>query len=319
MGESIGGSATSPAPSPAAGAGAAARSLPRHVRVLLRPGGRVQFGVGPGRALVWPLPEALPPGPVLAALLAATRGSCLVGGLTAVGLPTAVASALYSELERSGLAGPPALPGRVTVVGRDSVKWALVDELRKRAVSPAARVPDRAALHWLATAPAETIGLVVLTGMEVPDRELLAVLWGRGIPHVPVVLRDSLGIIGPYTRAPSGPCPMCPEHHRLDEDPARGMLALQLKATASAGPPEVVAATVATLMAHLPDPARLRAAEAVVDPIGLGGGVRAVVPHPGCGVCRGRPATPRHPVGTGGAAGTWASASGGGERAQWRA
>lgn len=280
MGETIGGSV--------AAAGAPVRSLPRHLRVLLRPGGRVQFGVGPRRALVWPLPEGVPPGPVLAALLAATRGSCLVAGLAAVGLPTSLATALYSELERAGLAGPPAPPERVTVVGRDAVKWALVDELRKRGVSPAARVPDRATMNRLAVAPVDSVGLVVLTGMEVPDRELLGVLWGRGIPHLPVVLRDARGVIGPFTRAPEGPCPMCVERHRMDEDPARGMLALQLKATASAAPPEVVAATVATVVAQLPDPARLRGEEAVVDPVGLRGGVTAVVPHPGCGVCRGR-------------------------------
>lgn len=267
------------------GAATEARTLPSDLRVLLRPGGRIQFGVEPGRCVVWPLPRDLPPGPVLSALLAATRGSCLVGGLAGVGLPTAVASELHDELVRAGLAGDRVFPRRVTVIGRDALKWRIAEGLRARGHAPGARVPDRATRAWLATAATDAIGMVVLTGMEVPDEELLKVLRGRDIPHLPVVLRDGRGIIGPFTGSPGGPCAACAERHRLDADPGRALLAIQLRALAPAGGPEVIAATAATVVAQLPDPGRLTSAEAIVDPVGLTSAVRLLVPHPGCAVC----------------------------------
>ncbi|WP_295623890.1 TOMM precursor leader peptide-binding protein [uncultured Corynebacterium sp.] len=286
--------------------------LHRHVAVLLRPGGRIQFGSEAARCLVFPLDDDIAPGPVFSAVLAATRGACLVTSLAATQLPPDLVAALVAELRRAGLIDQPRSPGRLTVIGRDGLRHRVADTMKARGWATASRLLDRATRAWLTTAGVDEIGTVVLTGFEVPDVTVLATLRGRGIPHLSAVLRDGVGVVGPWVADPSAPCPACAEAHRRDDDAARGVLALQLAGMVATAPPETVAATVATIEAQVavhagasPEgtnparPAPLRGAEVVVDPRGLRGGVRHLLPHPRCPVC------------------SAATAGRGGLRAQW--
>ncbi|QGS34955.1 TOMM precursor leader peptide-binding protein [Corynebacterium xerosis] len=273
--------------------GSAPVLLHRHVPVLLRPGGRIQFGADPRTCVVFPLPEGISPGPVFSAFLSATRGSCLETELSGTELSPVIATALVAELRRAGLVDKQREPGPVTVVGRDGLRHRLVDALRLRGRTPASRTPDRDARRWLERTPTADIGTVVLTGFEVPDEPLLSTLQGRGIPHLSAVLRDGAGVVGPWTPDALAPCPACAEAHRVDEDPARRVLALQLAGRVGGAPPETVAATVATIMAQLAAPGPLRGAEVLVDPHGLRSGLRPLLPHPRCPVCAAGGRSPR--------------------------
>ncbi|MFD5868079.1 TOMM precursor leader peptide-binding protein [Corynebacterium sp. NPDC060344] len=271
--------------------------LHRHVPVLLRPGGRIQFGADPRTCVIFPLPDGISPGPVFSALLDGTRGACVSDALSCTELPAAVRSMLVAELGRAGLVEKHRDPGPVTLIGRDGLRPRLADALRVRGWQPVSRLPDAGTRRWIAREPVDSVGAVVLTGFEVPDAPLLATLRGRGIPHLSVVLRDGAGVVGPWVPDPQAPCPACAEAHRADDDPARRVLALQLAGRIGTAPPETVTATIATVVAQLiavgPDddgmrgPSVLRGAETVVDPLGAAGGVRPLLPHPQCPVCTG--------------------------------
>ncbi|MDY0113353.1 MAG: TOMM precursor leader peptide-binding protein [Corynebacterium sp.] len=265
--------------------GSAPVLLHRHVPVLLRPGGRIQFGADSSTCMIFPLPDGVSPGPVFTALLSGTRGACVAEGLAATELPGAMASALVAELGRAGLVEKHREPGAVTLIGRDGLRHRLAESLRLRGWSPVSRIPDDAARRWIAREPAGSVGTVVLTGFEVPDAPLLSTLRGRGIPHLSVVLRDGLGVVGPWVPDATAPCPACAEARRIDDDPARKVLALQLAGRIGTASPETMTATIATVIAQLGGGSRLRGAEAVVDPHGFGGGVRPLLPHPRCAVC----------------------------------
>lgn len=263
--------------------------LHRHVAVLLRPGGRIQFGADPATCLVFPLPDGVAPGPVFSALLAATRGECLRRGLEGTGLPEGMPDLLVAELARAGLVAEPAGTGPVTVIGRGGLRARVTDALRLRGWPVTTRTDDARTRTWLARHPVGGIGLAVLAGFEVPDAPLLATLRGRGIPHLSVCFRDGAGVVGPWVPDAGAPCPACAEADRADADPARGVLALQLAGRVAAAPPETMTATVATVVAQVrrarSGTCALRAAEATVDPHGLRGGLRPVLPHPRCPVC----------------------------------
>lgn len=278
--------------------GSAPVLLHRHVPVLLRPGGRIQFGADARTCLVFPIPDGVSPGPVFSALLSGTRGACVSEGLARTGLPAPMASQLVAELRRAGLVEKHREPGPVALIGRDGLRPRLTDALRLRGWSPTPRIPGPDTREWIAREPVESVGTVVFTGFEVPDAPMLSTLRGRGIPHVSVVLRDGVGVVGPWVPDPSAPCPACAEAHRVDDDPARRVLALQLAGRVGTAPPETVAATIATVIAQLRrigdgGGSVLRGAEVVVDPHGLDGGVRPLLPHPRCPVCTGAAAFTR--------------------------
>lgn len=262
-------------------------------QVLLRPGGRIQFGVDPRRALVLQLPDAVPPGGVLAALLADARAlprptAPLAEALAAAGLAEAAVEALLADLLRAGLARrgeAPAWPP-VSVLGRGPLRERLAAAVAGRGGRAIARAPGTRTITWLERTPPARVGLVLLAGMEVPEEALLRALRRRGIAHLSVRLRDGRGLVGPYA-APGGAggCPGCAEARARQADPAREVLALQLRSAQPTAAPEVIDATVATALAHLGAPAALAGLAAEVDPLGLAPRLTPVPAHPGCPVC----------------------------------
>lgn len=264
------------------------------VRVLLRPGPAVQFGVDPAEALVFPLPDGARPGAVLRALLASGRTGApgLGDDLRAAGLSGETADLLLEELVRVGLASAgPRRPAcqRVTVIGRDAVARSLADALRARGVAVVVRAPGPRTVAWLADARTAAIGTVVVTGMEVPDRPLLAQLWRGGIPHLMVRVRESVGILGPHTMPGRGGCPACADAVRARVDPAHQVLALQLGKPVGHVDPEALAVTVAAAAAQLVHGVspQLSDAEVTLDPRRPGSRRLEIPVAPDCPVCRG--------------------------------
>ncbi|WP_448851397.1 hypothetical protein [Corynebacterium sp. 335C] len=295
--------ATAPAPdAPPPGAAPPHRDVvvDADVRVLLRPGPAVQFGADPDRALVFRLPPGSRPGAVLRALLASARTASpgLHRDLAAAGVPADLAGNLLDELVRAGLASRggrrPAHPV-VTVIGRDLLRRRLVADLRERGVAAAGRAPGPRTMAWLdAASPAEA-GAVAVTGMEIPDPALLALLRRRGLPHLCARVRDGAAVVGPWWApgdggGPSpGPCPACGEAEAAAADPARRVLALQLASPQAAQDAAAVAAASAIACAQLvrgPSAAVL-AAETTVDPHRLVVRRRDLAARRDCPVCRG--------------------------------
>nr|WP_240393863.1 bacteriocin biosynthesis cyclodehydratase [Corynebacterium lactis] len=282
------------------------RALRPEVPILMRPGSRIQFGVEPTRSLVLPLSDGIAPGPVFSALLAAHRGKPLAGELERVrrsaSLPELFISELSDDLHRAGLTQRSTRRRRITIIGRDGLRTGLYEGLRRIGNGGLTRamVPGRNATRWLAETDAERIGLVVMTGMEVPSLPLIRVLYHRGIPHLHTHFRDGALIIGPLVapgdsgkasdvdaREGPGACAMCIEAHRRDADPARELIALQLRAYVPVAAPEWTAAAVSLLLGQLKrqDLSGLRNREIRIDLENLDMASRTFAPHPACPVC----------------------------------
>ena len=206
--------------------------LHKHVPVLMRPGAQIQFGVEPAHSLILPIPQGVDPGPVFKALLHSHKGECVAKALREHQVEKGFVTALAEDLSRAGLTQEPSrrLP-HLTIIGRDALRFRLYDDLRTDVTNApiSARGANQLTRRWLADEDTRKIGTVVLTGMEVPQLPLLQLLWARRIPHVTALFRDGALVCGLYCQPPYGPCPMCVEVHRRDFDPAREVLALQLR------------------------------------------------------------------------------------------
>lgn len=118
---------------------------------------------------------------------------------------------------------PPRLPLQVHLHGRGPVSDALLGELAS--LDPV-RVTAGTGRSW---SPAgRGVDLVVLTDALSPDPVLLARLMRERVPHLPVVLRDGAGIVGPLVLPGAGPCLRCLDRSRADTDPGWPALACQL-------------------------------------------------------------------------------------------
>jgi bacteriocin biosynthesis cyclodehydratase domain-containing protein len=116
-------------------------------------------------------------------------------------------------------------------------------------------------------------------------------LWlRRDIPHLPVVVSDTGVTVGPMIEPGDGPCLLCLELHRRDDDPAWPAVASQLLGRRSGVATPLVAAETAAIVARLAL-ARLQdeALPAVSVRIDAESGDRTErgwLAHPECG-CRG--------------------------------
>ncbi|KXP01073.1 hypothetical protein [Tsukamurella pseudospumae] len=120
-------------------------------------------------------------------------------------------------------AEPPRSPLRVHLHGRGPVADAVLGEL---AALDAVRVSAGTARGWSPTG--REVDLVLLTDHLSPDPALVARLMRARVPHLPVVLRDGAGVIGPLILPGAGPCLRCLDRSRSDADPGWPTLACQL-------------------------------------------------------------------------------------------
>jgi len=85
--------------------------------------------------------------------------------------------------------------------------------------------------------------VVVLTDCLVVDPCVVSELVGAGSPHLPVLLRDGVGMVGPLVLPGRSSCLRCADLHRSDRDPEWPALAAQLFGRVGYGSAAAVRAT----------------------------------------------------------------------------
>jgi bacteriocin biosynthesis cyclodehydratase domain-containing protein len=202
--------------------------------VLLRPDGAVQVGWDPRRAVLVRAPSGLTPSglaTVLRALAAPMRfdEARRLAGLHGLADGDGF-SGLLDGLVRSGVLRPEGADDRragralsIRVHGDGPLSGLLADGLR----CSGARVGTTA--HGNAVGAAAGVDLVVLSDALTADPRLVRELQGAGVPHLPVLVRDGAGVVGPLVIPGRTSCLTCADLHRTDRDPAWPALAAQLR------------------------------------------------------------------------------------------
>jgi len=224
--------------------------------VLLRPDGAVQIGWDPRRAVLVRPPTGLTPSGLAAVLralaapmefdrvrrLAGLHGltdgdgfSTLLGGLMTAGV-----------LRADGGDGRPG--GRalsIRVHGDGPLSQLLSEGLR----CSGARVGRTT--HGNAVGAASGVDLVVLADTLAADPRLVRDLHGAGVPHLPVLVRDGAGVVGPLVIPGFSSCLTCADLHRTDRDPAWPALAAQLREVVGSADRPTLLATAALALGQL--------------------------------------------------------------------
>jgi hypothetical protein len=132
------------------------------------------------------------------------------------------------------------------------------------------------------------LDLVVLADSVVVPEEVSAALHAEGVDHLPVLLRDGLGVVGPLVLPGRSPCLRCVELGRADRDPAWPTVATQITGRGGSAEPETVSATaalgVAQALVHLDGQVRPPSLGAAVE-LDLHAGLlvrRVWQGHPAC-------------------------------------
>ena len=153
------------------------------------------------------------------------------------------------------------------------------------------------------TAGSARCDLAVAVGHYVLAPDLHGLWLRRDVPHLPVVLSDTIASVGPVVEPGVGPCLYCLQRYRTDADPAWPALSAQLWGRRSAAETALVAGEIAAVACraalarldaghaasvHLSTEISVRSGEATT---------RRWMPHPGCG-CTGVSAEVRRESGS---------------------
>lgn len=217
--------------------------------VLLRPDGAVQVGWDPRRAV-----RIRPPRGLTASALAAV--------LRSMQSPTELTE-LQRAAARHGLVDAEELTDLVTALVDAGVAARHAARRQQRQPRSASiRVHGRGPLSDLlvktlhcsgarirhSSQPHATVAgtdLVVLSDYLVADPRMVRELHTRGVPHLPVRVRDGTGLVGPLVIPGVTSCLGCADLHRRDRDAAWPAVAAQLRDTIGSADPATVLATVA--------------------------------------------------------------------------
>ncbi|ORV91756.1 cyclodehydratase [Mycobacterium interjectum] len=237
--------------------------------VLLRPDGAVQVGWDPRRAVLVRPPRGLSAADV-AALLRSMRSPTPLGELRrhAVdrGLRDAQALAgLVAQLVGAGVATEcRQARGRaasIRIHGRGPLSELLVEALRRSG----ARIAHSSQPH--AAVSPDAVDLVVLSDYLVADPRMVRDLHGRGVPHLPVRVRDGTGLVGPLVIPGVTSCLGCADLHRSDRDASWPAIAAQLRDTVGVADRATLLATAALALGQVNRViAAVRGRQAVPDP-----------------------------------------------------
>ncbi|MEL4151815.1 hypothetical protein MTQ22_00330, partial [Corynebacterium bovis] len=184
--------------------------------VVVRPGGHLQFGVHPDRAVVLPLPGGVAAGQVARVFLDARTGhphDALTRALAACGIGLPHATGIVGELLRAGVLHPREPRRDLALLGPTRP----VDDLLRHldALGLSATVVHPGAPAW---ATLDDTSTVVLVGGLFPPADLTAELMRRRIPHVPSGVLDRRIIVGPLVTPGVTPCLTCIDHDLLARD-----------------------------------------------------------------------------------------------------
>jgi hypothetical protein len=210
--------------------------------VLTRPDGTVQVGWDPRRAVVVHPPPGLA-APVLADLLRALQSVATVPQLETLaagrGADAGVVTGLVTHLVASGVLTPaaPAPPRSASV--RVHGDGPLSDLIASALSGSGVRVSQSTMAH---AGPAN-VDLTILTDYLVADPRVVRELHEARVTHLPVRVRDGIGLIGPLVIPGVTSCLRCADLHRSDKDPAWAAVATQLCRTIGTADRATVLAT----------------------------------------------------------------------------
>jgi bacteriocin biosynthesis cyclodehydratase domain-containing protein len=240
--------------------------------VLLRPDGTVQVGWDPRRAVLVRPPCGLAAAE-LATLLRSMRSPTPVSELrrqaVARGLRDGPASEglthLVAQLVGAGVASEcrqsRGRAASIRIHGRGPLSELLVEALR----CSGARVAQSSQPH--AAVSPDAVDLVVLSDYLVADPRIVRDLHARGVPHLPVRVRDGTGLVGPLVIPGVTACLGCADLHRSDRDAAWPAIAAQLRDTVGVADRATLLATAALALSQVNRViAAVRGQEAVPDP-----------------------------------------------------
>jgi hypothetical protein len=228
--------------------------------VLLRPDGVVQVGWDPRRAVLVRPPAGLTPR-ALADLLRRLQSGATLSEIC--GHPDDAAAEdiadLVSSLTDAGVvtntAPPRARTASIRIHGRGPLSDLLASALR----CSGAHLTRSSRTH--AGAPAD---LAVLTDFLVSDPRVVRDLHAAGVPHLPVRVRDGVGLVGPLVIPGVTSCLGCADLHRSDRDAAWPAVAAQLRDTVGNADRATVLATAALALNQI---------DRVICAVGSGNGV----------------------------------------------
>ncbi|GAT12250.1 cyclodehydratase [Mycolicibacterium novocastrense] len=210
--------------------------------VLMRPDGAVQVGWDPRRAVVIRPPAGLSAA-TLADMLRRLQTGARLADLAALAPDGAPVENLLTSLVDAGVVTTaPRRRGRsaaVRIHGRGPLSDLLASALR----CSGARLT-----HSTRTdtgAPSEPTDLVVLADYLVADPRMVRELHAVGVAHLPVRVRDGVGLVGPLVLPGVTSCLACADLHRSDRDAAWPALAAQLRHTVGSADRATVLATAA--------------------------------------------------------------------------
>lgn len=210
--------------------------------VLIRPDGAVQVGWDPRRAVVIRPPVGLSAA-TLADMLRRLQTGARLADLAALAPDGTLVESLLTSLVDAGVVTiAPRRRGRsaaVRIHGRGPLSDLLTSALR----CSGARLT-----HSTRTdtgAPSEPTDLVVLADFLVADPRIVRELHAVGVAHLPVRVRDGVGLVGPLVLPGVTSCLACADLHRSDRDAAWPALAAQLRHTVGSADRATMLATAA--------------------------------------------------------------------------
>lgn len=237
--------------------------------VLLRPDGAVQVGWDPRRAVLVRPPRGLA-APELATLLRSMRSPTPLSELRRHAVDRGLQDAeglagLVAQLVGAGVATEcRQARGRaasIRIHGRGPLSELLVEALR----CSGARVAHSSQPH--AAVSPDAVDLVVLADYLVADPRMVRELHARGVPHLPVRVRDGTGLVGPLVIPGVTSCLGCADLHRSDRDASWPAIAAQLRDTVGVADRATLLATAALALSQVNRViAAVRGQQAVPDP-----------------------------------------------------
>jgi bacteriocin biosynthesis cyclodehydratase domain-containing protein len=209
--------------------------------VLLRPDGVVQVGWDPRRAVLVRPPAGLTPRALADLLRRLQSGATLseicghAGDAAAAGIADLVSSLIDVGVV-TNTAPQRTRAASIRIHGRGPLSDLLASALR----CSGAHLTRSSRTH--AGAPAD---LAVLTDFLVSDPRVVRELHAAGVPHLPVRVRDGVGLVGPLVIPGVTSCLGCADLHRSDRDAAWPAVAAQLRDTVGNADRATVLATAA--------------------------------------------------------------------------
>ncbi|MGO4442743.1 cyclodehydratase [Mycobacterium sp. 2YAF39] len=209
--------------------------------VLLRPDGVVQVGWDPRRAVLVRPPSGLTAGALADLLRRLQSGATLpeIQGHADEASADSIAEVVSSLVDAGVVTNTARRRTRaasIRIHGRGPLSDLLASALR----CSGAQLTRSSRTH--AGAPAD---LAVLTDVLVSDPRVVRDLHSAGVPHLPVRVRDGVGLIGPLVIPGVTSCLGCADLHRSDRDAAWPAIAAQLRDTVGNADRATVLATAA--------------------------------------------------------------------------